>query len=172
MSSSDSPKPLVKQFRSRFNSSLIASAGFLLTGSFTFLLTPSLGVSLFMCGILLGLAAGYFFEQRELGFIEEKGEKESWSPYSSKGRLIVAAAILGILGAIVLGGLVVKSETSIFYLRAFSIFISSLAPTLYITRIWLLKRWQREHQKEIIFEETSILTTRIYLASKNTVAQV
>jgi hypothetical protein len=173
---SDSPKPLVKQFRSRFNTSLIASAGFILTGFFTFLLTPSLGVSLFMCGILFGFAAGYFLEQRELGFIEEKGIRESWllSPFSFMGSLAFIAPVLlliSVISLICLLPVYFGRDNFNSYFRIFCVFSCPLAPIIYETRIQLIKRWQQEHQKEIIYEETSILSTRIYVDSKKTFTQ-
>jgi hypothetical protein len=114
------------------------------------------------------LVTGYFFEQRELGFIEEKGEKESWSPYSFQGRLIVIA-ISGILAVLFLSyslPMYFGWGTLRSYLMAFSLFFSPLAPIMFRTRIWLLKRCQQEHQKEIIFEETALFPPESILHPK------
>ena len=115
------------------------------------------GTLIFAAGIMAGIASGYYFEQRELKIIKEKGEK----------KLTIGTWLLAFSGLFIILGLlwVFSSQTNLFTVQvimaALYFFSAPFIPSLTEARIYIIKKWQGTNQCEVL-SDIGFFSGRIY----------
>ncbi len=140
---------------------LTAIAGFLWlsTSANVFVYSMLLGTMIFAIGTIAGVACGYFFEQRELRMIKEKGER----------KLTIVTWLLVIGGLMVIFALLwvfspqinLYTPQSRVITRVLYVFSAPFLPAFAGTRVYVIKKWQSKNQTEILCD-SGYFTARIY----------
>ena len=137
---------LVKQLRTFFYTSLLHSLICCVLGVFAFLFMPLQAVGMIALGVAVGVAFGYYNEQKELQFIEERGEIKSIK-ITFYGILKIAGLFLIVIGVLWLMLLLIYNNTQGLFLSPFlspyfwllCAFLAPVTPVHYETRIRIIK---------------------------------